>query len=195
VTRRLTLLAAAAALPIALAACPLPQPLAGVARTDGGVVTSLRIRLETVLPSDPIVPVAKTCPDGGPPQFDVSAAIEDPDTIERVEARWFVDYRQDRPDIRRADDVPGSGDPANPVRLLPSAGSQPFLFTMPAFDPADPASRVHVLEVVVCSVGFNPIGQDPPGTLYLNRTPQLGFEAAQVYRWVFEYVDAGGRCN
>ncbi|HEX9290319.1 MAG TPA: hypothetical protein VF904_12420 [Anaeromyxobacteraceae bacterium] len=195
--RPLARLAAAVTLLLALslAACPLPQPLPEVARTDGGVVTSLRFRLETVLPSDPIVPVAKTCPDGGVPQFNVSAALEDPDTVERVEARWFVDYRVDAPDARRSDDIPGSGDPADPVRLVPPPASQPFVFAMPAFNPADPTTRVHVLELVVCSVGFTPLGNDPPGTLYPNRTPQLGFEAAQIYRWIFEYVDQNGRCN
>jgi len=191
VKRPLARLAAVVALPLALAACPLPQPLPEVARTDGGVVSSLRFRLETVVPSDPIVPVKKDCP-GGVAQFTLSATLEDPDATERVESRWFVDYQPEKPDMRRSEEIPGSGNPADPARFVPPADSQPFVFAMPPFDPADPATRVHVLELVVCSVGF---AQDPPGTAYPNRTPQLGFAAAQVYRWIFEYVDSGGRCS
>jgi hypothetical protein len=55
-----------------------------------------------------------------------------------------------------------------------------------------PAGPPHVVEVVV-SNGFFPIGQDPPGALQPNRTPQSGYET-QVFRWTVVY-EPGGPCE
>jgi hypothetical protein len=46
---------------------------------------------------------------------------------------------------------------------------------------------------VVVSNGFHTIGQDPPGALQPNRTPQSGYET-QVFRWTVVY-EPGGRCE
>jgi hypothetical protein len=188
------LLVALVALAAAAAGCPLPQPVPEIARTDGGSGSALRIRLETVQPSDPVILVSPSC-DGGP-RFTLSATVEDGDTTERVEARWFLDYdRVPRP--VRQDEAASSSDPNDPARPLPPAGAPAVVLGSQAFPfpPFDPSDRVHVVELVVCSIGFPPIGQDPPGTNHLYRTPLLGEQAAQVYRWVFRYVDDGGRCN
>jgi hypothetical protein len=180
-----------AAAALALAACPLPQPVTEVSRVDGGTVTSLRFRLEAVSPSDPIVPVAKDCPSGA--RFTLSAPLDDPDTAEVVEARWFLDYHPQTSDLPfRDDDVPSPGDPNDLTRRdIPAAGTLPVVFEMPALS----QGTMHVVELVACSFGFNHVGQDPAGTVYPNRTPLEGFGVAQTYRWVFQYVDAGGRCQ
>ena len=196
--RRLLLAAGAAALGAALVlgGCPLPQPLPEYASVDGGTLTSLRFRLETIQPSDPVVYVAKDCPDGA--RFRVSLSLDDPDPLERVEARWFVNYRAGTSTQLpiRMDDVPPADDPNDPSRRdIPALGVPAFTFEVPRFDPASPGRPPDVLELVACSVGFVPYGQDPPGTPYPYRTPQLGYPTAQVYRWVFQYVDAGGRCQ
>ena len=133
--RRAALLVAAA-LPLALAACPLPQPLAEVARTaDGGAVSTPIILPETALPAETTVLVSPDCIPA--PQFVLSATVEDLDTDESVDARWFVDWQPDKPGLLEDDPVPASGDPSDPeyqksdlqpdVFVAKSAEMQPLL--------------------------------------------------------------------
>ncbi len=187
---------AALAAALVLGGCPLPQPLPTVAATDGGAVTSLRIRLETVRPDDPIVFVSRTCA-GGQPRIALTLSLDDPDAAEAVEARWFLDYQPSATLPFRSDDVPSPQDPNDPTRRdLPALGAPPIVTGDPAAGTwLDPAVQRHVVELVVAGGGFaHPVGQDTAAT-YPNRTPQGGYGAAQVYRWVFQWVDDGGRCK
>jgi len=174
-------LATACAAALALAACPLPQPLAEVARVNGGTVAPPRILLDSVQPPDPRVLVGTACPSGS--SFTLSATVDDANTTEVVEARWFVDY-----DAQSNSGVAGLDPQVEPVQpddtLRPVT---PFVYVLPAFEAAAP---VHVVELVV-SNGFRPIG-DPAAPLP-NRSPLDGFET-EVYRWVFEFSDTG-RCQ
>jgi hypothetical protein len=164
---------AAVLLALGAAGCPLPQPLAEVNRIDGGTVTPPRVVVETARPADTrlLVPLA------GCPGVQLSASVDDVDTVELVEARWFVDYDPATAFGIADNDLPQALPPETrrPVR--------PFTFDVPPFDPATP---LHVVELVV-SNGFAP-GTAPPR----NRAPLPGFEI-QVFRWAFGYA-ATGRC-
>ncbi len=181
-TRRLALLAVAAALPWGLSACPLPQPLAEVSRVDGGTFAPPRIVGDSAVPPESVIRVSRTCPTR--PQFSLQLQVDDPDTNELVEARWFIDYDPTtNVGITRDDIIPGTGDPSVTVRPI-----APFVYVVP--DP-DPANTAHVVEVVI-SNGFA-----PPGDLSVplpNRMPAEGFET-QLFRWVFQYTDTSGRCQ
>jgi hypothetical protein len=179
--RRAALLAAAA-LPLALAACPLPQPLAEVARTaDGGAVSTPIILPETALPADTVVLVSPDCVSD--PQFVLSATVEDLDTDESVDARWFVDWQPDKPGLLEDDPVPASGDPSDPRRAIPPVPFAPYTSGKP------PASAMHVVEVVI-SNRFLPTSNT---TQPFQRAAEPPF-LTQSYRWVFQYA-AGGRCQ
>ena len=181
--RRVGLAVAAAALAAAAAAlvagCPLPQPLAEVARVDGGTVAPPRIVAESAVPPDTTILVSRSCATA---VFSLGAEVEDVNTTEAVEARWFVDYSPDVVQIPFVETVPASADSSNPIRTVP-----PY-----AFDAlkAGTAAPLHVVELVV-SNAFQPISTTSPAQ---NRTAQPGYETA-VYRWVFQYVDTGGRCQ
>jgi len=172
----------AALLTLALAACPLPQPLAEVARTtDGGAVSTPVILPETALPAETVVLVDPGC--NPQAQFTLSATVEDLDTDELVDARWFLDYGTDHTVLLGEDIVPSSGDPSDPRRPITPIAFLPYGYGLP------PAAALHVVEVVV-SNGF--LGLNDP-------TPPLQRAAAppfltQSYRWVFQYA-AGGRCQ
>jgi hypothetical protein len=179
---------AAAGLALALAACPLPQPVPDVGRVDGGTVPTPHILPESAVPSETVVFVNSAC--RTPPVFSVSATVEDANTIETVTARWFVDYGIDgtaltmSPQGGEAQVLP-SQDANDPLRPL-----DPFLFRPYQFGKDVP---LHVLEVVV-SNGFLPLNDSTPP---LNRAAPLPFEA-QAFRWVFQYVDPAdtrGRCQ
>lgn len=178
--RRMALLAAAA-LPLALAACPLPQPLAEVARTvDGGSVSTPIILPETAEPRDTVVLVKPDC--ASPPQFTLSVTVEDFDTEELVEARWFVDWLPDRSGLLEADEVTASSDPSDPRRPVTPVPFSPYAFDKP------PRTGTHVVEVVV-SNGFLALSDR---TQPFQRAAAPAF-LTQSYRWVFQY-DPGGRC-
>ncbi|HTT70634.1 MAG TPA: hypothetical protein VMG32_05380 [Anaeromyxobacteraceae bacterium] len=167
--RPIPLLAAAL---LALAGCPLPQPLSEF--YDGGSVTPPIILTEQVLPTGSLILVGKNCPSGS--GFALQVAVSSVDTTYPVEARWFIDYDpQSNWGVYQSDEIP----------LTPSqtVGSAEFLFTPPAYA----SQPVHVVEVVV-SNGFLALGdQSVP---LPNRTARSGFET-QLYRWVFEYSDTG----
>ena len=174
--------AGAAAALLTLAACPLPQPLAEVARSGGSGTTPPTIVSDSVRPPDPRVPLGKACT---APSFTLSATVEDANTTEAVEARWFVDY----------DAVTNSGVAALDAQVQPLEPNDtlrpvtPFVYQPRPFQ-ADPTVPLHVVELVV-SNGFRPIGD--PAAPVPNRSPLDGFDT-QVYRWVFEFDDAG-RCQ
>jgi hypothetical protein len=172
--------AAMAALAAALAAgCPLPQPLAEVARVDGGTVSPPRIVAESAVPSDTIVLVSRSCATA---VFSLAAEVEDVNTTESVEARWFVDYSPDVVQIPLAQVVPADADSSNPIRNVP-----PYSFDALK---AGTTAPLHVVELIV-SNAFQPISTTSPAE---NRSAQPGYET-DVYRWVFQYVDTGGRCQ
>jgi transcriptional regulator with GAF, ATPase, and Fis domain len=176
-------LAALAAAAVALAACPLPQPVASVRRENGGATTTPpRVDTSSVVPGETLVRVSTACPD--PPTFHVRANVIDDDTTELVSVRWFVDYAPDALGSRPmfSEEVPGSEDGREPQGPTP-----PPLTLGAPFDTA--AGTAHVLELVV-SNGFYALYTD--GLPLPNRTPQPGFET-QVFRWVFQFDPASDR--
>jgi len=186
---RRALLLAAAALPLALAltACPIPQPLAEVARsTDGGTVSTPIILTDTAVPPDTVVPVRTDCSPAA--QFTLSATVEDLDTSESVEARWFMDYGTGHGLLLEDEEsVPASEDPSDPRRLVTPVQFTPYAYGVP------PAIGLHVVELVV-SNGFLALS-DPTPPLQRAAAPPF---VTQAYRWVFQYVDPSdprGRCQ
>jgi hypothetical protein len=184
VTRRAAPLALAAALALGPAACPLPQPVPDVARTvDGGAITTPIILPDSAVPAGTTVYVSRGCPGG--PLFSLGATVEDVDTTESVEARWFFDYRPDNTGfIDRSFPVSATGDPNDPLRPI-----APLALRL---DPTDTAT-MHVVEVVV-SNNFLPTNDF---TQPFQRAAPPPFQT-QLYRWVFQYVDATdprGRCQ
>jgi len=183
VRNRIVVLAAATCgVALALvAACPLPQPLAGVTLVDGGKISPPRILTASVNPSDTPILLAQDCPTGS--TLSLSATIDDDNTTEAVEARWFIDY-----------DPAANPGVAGDEQLEPETGTDttravtPFAFPVPAYSASKP---VHIVELVV-SNGFLP-QSDMTGPLP-HREPLAGYEV-QLYRWVFEYATTGGRCH
>ncbi len=176
------LAAACAAAAFGLSACPLPQPLASVGREDGGTITPPRILVDTALPAGTTIRVGTQC---AALAFRASATLDDEDTNEPVDVRWFFDYAPTPPNdgILHPEQLPGSdtGETQRPVT--------PFCVALPAWTAG--AAPTHVLELVV-SNGFYDPAAEPPGATP-NRTPRPGFET-QVYRWVFSYAD-GASCG
>lgn len=164
---------------LALAGCPLPQPLPEVQRT-GSTVTPPRILVDTALPADAVVRVRPDCVRGQVIPF--SATLEDLDLDDTVEVRWFVDWSLQRHAPSQIDFPPASTDATNPLRAV-----RPLSFE-PALDAADGAP--HVVEMVV-SNGFQAVGT--AGVALPDRTPLPGYET-QVFRW-FVMPDAAGSCE
>ncbi|HET6437107.1 MAG TPA: hypothetical protein VML50_06800 [Anaeromyxobacter sp.] len=180
----------AVALTAALAGCPIPQPLP---EYKSGSVTPPRILQDEITVggvkavSQPITPVpisssGVACPTK--PSYELAVRLVDTNTIEQVEARWFVDYVADNTNLntpRQDSTVPASPDQSNVIRVVP-----PYHFVPYDFDttPGQPGT-IHVVELVV-SNNFDPAGvaADPP-----NRAPATGFES-QTFRWIFETVVA-----
>ena len=175
---RLPLFALGVAAAAALGGCPLPQPLAEV--YEGGVVTPPRFVSEQTTPPEARVLVATSCP--GAVSFLLSALVSSPETTYPVEARWFVDYDP-------TDNAGVYGLEALAIGGGTTTAVTRFDFAPPTFDPA--SSTVHVVEVVI-SNGFRQLG-DAEAPLP-NRSARSGYET-QVYRWVFQYVEAGGSCG
>jgi hypothetical protein len=177
------------ALAILLAGCPIPQSLPEYPLT--GKIAPPRIVSDAALPSDTIIEVAPDCPGADAEHlFVLSTSLIDENTLEKVEARWFVDYRVGRepylalpPEI-----IPGPTDGITLERPL-----TPFSFRPYTWD--DPAVRagggIHVVELVV-SNGFAPEPGSPPNARPW-RTPLPQYET-QVFRWVFHYAP-GGSCG
>lgn len=174
-------LAVAVAAAVAAAAlaggCPLPQPLAEVARIDGGPIAPPRIVTDTASPSDTVVLVKTSCPSL---VFTLQIQVEDVNTTEPVEARWFVDYNPNVLQNPFVSQVVPSEDPTNITRIVP-----PY-----AFDLSKTVDGpVHVVELLV-SNGFQPLSTTNPAQ---NRTPLPGFET-DSFRWIFQFDDVRGGC-
>lgn len=209
--RRRTLAAAAAA--AALAGCPLPQPLPDY---PPGTITPPRILADeisiagTSSNGQSIVLVPANCPIQ--PVYSLGAQVLDANTIEQVEARWFVNYHpqseiHSRP--WRSDVIPPDPDPLVLIRSVPprnaeTGAEQPFEFRPyqspppyvlpPTSGPPWPGQGiVRVVELVV-SNGFDPAATWPAAALP-NRAPRPAFET-QVYRWAFLTVpESTGQCD
>lgn len=167
---------------LVLTACPLPQPLSEVANTGQPGTTPPRILTESVVPAQALVKVARDCAPGS--SFALKATIQDDNTLEQVDARWFVDYAPDPYDARpyHSSVLPPPEDQSQVQRAVP-----PLTLVFPVPD----AAPVHVVELVI-SNGFYAL--DDPAAPLPNRSAQPGYET-QEFRWVFQYVDSGGTCR
>ena len=178
-TRRL-LAPLAGALLVAASGCPLSQPLPEVARTpDGGTVSTPIILPDTAIPQDAVSYLAKDCSGGA--GITLSASIEDLDTNEAVEARWFKNYVSTPGLTGVLSDVlnvPSSADPSNPLRVVPP-------LVMQAYPPGGAAPRpVDVVDLVV-SNNFLALEDPTPPVQRAAPAPYV----TQSYRWVIQYVD------
>lgn len=181
----LAALAVAPALAAALSGCPIPQPLPDY---PAGAVTPPRIVVDGIGNGQTVVRVPAGCP--AAPTYDLGATLIDVDTIEVVQARWFVNYEpgdSSRYTPLNEADIPGAN--ANPPvteRTVPKFTFRPY-DGFPTIENTGAGSgrnagAMHVVELVV-SNGFDPAANGFPATLP-NRTPLPGFET-QVYRWMF----------
>ncbi|HEX9052595.1 MAG TPA: hypothetical protein VF841_18860 [Anaeromyxobacter sp.] len=187
---------AAIATTLALAGCPLPQPLPTY---PAGTVTPPRIlAASTTSGVDSIIPVPAGCATA--PSYDLGAHIYYQDSV-TVEARWFVDYRADSPDrstIRNTTrQVPPDPNALILERQVPTFPFAPYGFAIPdelkgnlgaSPLPSDPGVA-HVVELVV-SNGF---AEAPGDVQQPNRTPGTTADGTaqfeiQTYRWVFVNV-------
>ncbi len=210
-TRRSLLALAAAA---ALAGCPLPQPLPDY--PAGTAITPPRILVDGILldgatsNARAVVLVPAGCPTE--PTYALTAEVFDTNTIEQVEARWFVNYAPQYELYNRADQsdtIPPDPDPLVLTRTVPPAADgvpQPFLFSpyqhlapagappLTGLPPFRDPNVVRVVELVV-SNGFDPAATVWPTAPLPNRTPRPSFET-QVYRWTFLTVpETTGNCT
>jgi hypothetical protein len=203
VTRRALLALAAAA---ALAGCPLPQPLPDY--PSGTAIPPPRILVDGILldgassSARAVVLVPAGC--ATEPVYPLTADVLDTNTIETVEAHWFVNYHASSSYIPvKSDTVPPDPDPLVLTRTVPPEG--PFEYRAyyhlppvgsppPPGPPYDGAGLVRVVELVV-SNGFDSTATNWPAATLPNRTPRLSFET-QVYRWVFLTVpETTGSCT
>ena len=173
----------AAALLLALAACPLPQPLAEVGRTPNSTTVSTPIMLpETATPSDTVISVGRACPNGA--QVVLAVTVEDVDTTEAVEVRWFLNYGAAGTGYIISYEVPASTDPNDPLRPVAPLAFRPY-------GPRGNATRtVDVVEAVV-SNGFLPLSDLI--TQPVQRAAASPY-VTQVQRWVIQYVDEDLAC-
>jgi hypothetical protein len=174
VTRRL-----AATLPaLFLAACPLPQPLPEY--PEGEAVTPPRIITASVAYPETVVRLPAGC--AIEPVIDLSAELIDANTVDPVEARWFVNYDADNQDRRRAQraiQVLPDEDPLVIRRTVPPFRVEPYDFVPITGVAGNAVGAVHVVELVV-SNGFDPRGDSAP---LPNRSALAGYET-QLHRWV-----------
>jgi hypothetical protein len=180
------------AVALVLAGCPLPQALP---EYSAGTNTPPRILVDDQLaPRNGAFDGAATllpanCVTTAPTRV-LSARIVDTNTVESVEARWFVNYDyRDRTwgDVQDSAVIPPNASTTNLVRSVPDFTFEPYRYPPPYGTPSlvgPPYRDAGVLRVVelVVSNGFDPavVGTAPAG----NRAPKSGFET-QVYRWVF----------
>lgn len=177
---------AAAAAALALAGCPLPQPLPEY--PEGQPVTPPRIVTDSVTFQDTVVRVPAGC--ATPPVVELGAELIDPDTVDPVEARWFVNYapeNQARSTPLQATPVAPDPDPLVIRRTVPTFKVEPYDF-QPIAGPFGGASgAVHVVELVV-SNGFLAVGS--ADATVPNRSAKPGYET-QLQRWVLLTVPEG----
>lgn len=175
-----------------LAGCPLPQSLPEYPGT--GRIAPPRIVTDQATPPDTVVEVAPDCPGAGTDHvFSLGAGLIDENTVEPVEARWFVDYRPDLSTVTPIppiEIIPGPEDGVTVERPLTPFQFRPYTFDDAAFRAG---GGLHVVELVV-SNGF--LLEPTSGLPRPWRTPKAQYET-QVHRWVFHYVPAGagGACG
>ena len=182
---------------VTMAGCPIPQSLPEYPST--GKIAPPRLLADVTTPIDTSLEVGAGClaSAGAEPVVTLHTELVDENTLEKVEARWFVDYlpgNQAREAPRATEIIDGPTDGLTTLRAV-----RDFTFRPYGFDPqgSEQAFRdgggIHVVELVV-SNGFAPepeVGQPPLPRPW--RTPQAQFET-QVLRWVFHYTP-GGACS
>ncbi len=183
---------------LALAGCPLPQPLPTY---PAGTITPPRIlSASTTSGVNSIIPVPSGCPT--PATYPLDARIFYQESV-TVEARWFVDYKTDDSSrnviLNTIREVPPDPNALILERQVPSFVFKPYDFPSPAEIGGSFASRsdpgiIHVVELVV-SNGF---AIPPDDAQQPNRTPATTPDGAsqfeiQTYRWAFVNV-AGLPC-
>jgi hypothetical protein len=183
--------ALAAALAVALAGCPIPQPLPDY---PAGTITPPRILVDELLGDGAVTFIPAGCTTLAPKSL--SAQVVDTITSETIEARWFVnyDYRNSNwSRIQHRDPIPPNGDPTNLTRDVPPFEFSPYDYPppygMPSLQgpPWTDAGVVRVVELVV-SNGFDP-AMDDTVAQGANRSPLrlpgvTKFETS-YHRWVF----------
>ena len=168
---------------LGLAGCPLPQPLPDY---PAGTITPPRILQDQLLEDGAVTLVPAGCTTVTP-EYTLSAGVVDSNTIEGIEARWFVNYANQDPwsTVHQSNQILPNPDSTNLVRGVPEFVFRPYTYpppmgTTPVPGPPYNQDRVlHVVELVV-SNGFDP---SAVGT-NANRAPKPGFET-QYHRWVF----------
>jgi hypothetical protein len=185
-------IAAALAAAAALVGCPIPQPLPDYAA--GTAITPPRIVVDGITNGSTIVRVPALCSIA--PTFPLDAKLIDVNTIETVQARWFVNY--DPTDqaryapVKPPDNIPGvSVNPPVTERQVPTFTFRPYDNGYGTIEGTGGGSgenlgAVIVVELVV-SNGFDPAATDNPPSPLPYRTPLSGFET-QLYRWMFYTV-------
>jgi hypothetical protein len=179
-----------------LAGCPLPQSLPEY--PANGPITPPRIQSDNVTPPGTVITVQANCLASPGPAIALSALLIDENTIEPVEARWFVDYDPARSSVTPIPPNQRLDGPADGVTIARRLND--FTFRPYAFDPlgSEQAYRdgggLHVVELVVSNAFASeepppvPAHQRPWRTPLTTATQQ--FET-QVYRWTFHYVPGG----
>lgn len=180
-----------------LAGCPIPQ---AVPDYPPGSITPPRILVDQLNDNGTTVHfVPAGCPTTAEPSVRLSARVLDTNTIETIEARWFVNYdsRYDYYPTQPPDLVSADPDPMVLTREIPEFVFHPYQF-QPApgtgsstGPPHDAPNLLRVVELVV-SNGFDPAAEAPPYPLPY-RTVRTGFET-QIYRWVFMSVTPDPSC-
>jgi hypothetical protein len=169
-----------------LAGCPLPQALP---EYSAGTVTPPRILVDDELGDDAVTFVPESCVTA--PSYVLSARVVDTNTIEAIEARWFVnyDFREARySHVWQTNTIQPNPDPNNLTRTIPLFTFEPYQYPPPYRVPYSGGTTysgdgiLHVVELVV-SNGFDP-AFDNTIEPRANRAPKPGFET-QFHRWVF----------
>jgi hypothetical protein len=168
-----------------LAGCPLPQPLPDY---PSGSITPPRILTDPLFAGNAaVIFIPANC------STTLKVNVKDTNTIESIEARWFVNYDgryTERFAIQKRETIQPNGDNTTLVRPVDPFLFEPYQYRETPGSPVTvtgstpPFTDTGVLRTVelVVSNGFDP---DPTSTSAPpNRTPLPGFET-QVYRWVF----------
>ncbi len=180
---------AAALLALALAGCPIPQPLPDY---PAGTITPPRILQASLWPSgdEPVIRVGAGCVD--PPAFTLEAQISDTISIEQVVARWFVNYAPFDgfwSPVEQATLSPNE-DPTVLTRPVPPYVFRPFSHRPPlgtgTFDnqPFNEPGTVRVVDLVVSNSFHEPGDEAVPPF----RGAAANFET-QLHRWTFLIVN------
>jgi len=193
---------AAAGLALVLAGCPIPQPLPNY---PAGTITPPRIVMDDIIGAtdgNPMIFVPAGCRTTEP-SYSLAASVSDTNTIEAIEARWFVNYDANLPANYNylkppSGSIPPNADTTDLIRPIPPLTFLPYRSPpSPAAVKVDPKLNVdpnpatglwdqpgilRVVELVV-SNGFDPSPITTASELP-NRKPKQGFET-QAFRWVF----------